>query len=254
MFKPYTYSLQLYSGRNFHPLDEQLRLLASLGYDAVEPHPDIYQDAVEMRRLADKHGLIMPSAMTTLELLNTDADAALEAVCTLGSSKVVIPWIAPDQRPVDLDGWKRMADSAARHADRANAAGLELCWHNHDFEYVHLSDGLRPIDHILAAGNVWWEADIGWLQRAGCDIDAELAQHGRKLKLVHVKDVAPAGTEAEGGWSDPGKGVIQWVNVWERIHRTKAQVLVAEHDDPSDFARFAATAIAFMRQCASEAQ
>ena len=53
---------------------------------------------------------------------------------------------------------------------RAAASGFRLAYHNHDFEFVTLDDGSRLMDVLLAAEPaLLWEADVGWLIRAGED-------------------------------------------------------------------------------------
>ena len=49
---------------------------------------------------------------------------------------------------------RRSARAWPAHAAALAEAGLKLAWHNHDFEYVTLPDGSRPIDHLLAAPGV----------------------------------------------------------------------------------------------------
>ena len=164
----YRLSFQLYSARNFPPLEAQLETLAELGYDAVEPYLEVYEaDPAAFRALADSHGLPMPSVLSKLAYMDQNPEKALEAAQVLGARTIILPYLFPDERPRDAPGWQALAQRIAGHGAKAAEAGLALAWHNHDFEYVALADGSRPIDHILAHSEVGWQPDVGWLSRAG---------------------------------------------------------------------------------------
>ena len=60
-----TFSYQLYSSRNFPPLADTLKMLAALGYDAVEGYGALYADDAPSGRAAESlaaSGLTMPTA------------------------------------------------------------------------------------------------------------------------------------------------------------------------------------------------
>ncbi len=48
--------VQLYSGRKFPPLDLQLAVVAHFGFTHVETFGPMNEQAVETRRLLDRHG------------------------------------------------------------------------------------------------------------------------------------------------------------------------------------------------------
>ena len=69
-----------------------------------------------------------------------------------------------------------------------------------------------------------------------------------RIPLVHVKDLAPAGAKTdEDGWADVGAGVLPWAALWSACVAAGAEIMIAEHDNPSDFARFARTSSAAMK-------
>lgn len=248
----YRLSFQLYSARNFPPLEAQLEKLAEIGYDAIEPFSDLYEaDPVAFRGMADSFGLPMPSVLSTLALMDRDADDAIDMARTLGARTIVLPYIFPEDRPTDFDGWKAIARRISDHADRAAEAGLALAWHNHDFEYAPLPDGTRPIDLILDGRNVGWEPDVGWLVRAGLSPEEELRRYLDRIRVFHIKDTAPEGVTAEGGWAAVGSGIINWKALWPTIASAETNLLVVEHDDPADWRAFATDSFTFLRQLTS---
>jgi sugar phosphate isomerase/epimerase len=77
-------------------------------------------------------------------------------------------------------------------------------------------------------------------------VAAELSRYADRLIAVHAKDLAPAGTVAEDGWADVGAGIIDWRGIWPLIDRSKARVLVVEHDNPADWRRSAERSFAYL--------
>jgi sugar phosphate isomerase/epimerase len=243
----YRISYQLYSARNFPPVDGVLEGLAAIGYDAVEPYAGNYlDDAKGFRSKTDALGLAVPSAHVPLELLDKDRAKAIDFAKTLGLETVILPHVGGDARPRDAGGWAAFGKRLGDHATALKAAGLKLAWHNHDFEYERLPDGSRPIDHILAGSGVLFEPDVAWIARADADIPTEVSKYGSKVVAFHIKDTAPAGVTKDDGWTDVGSGTIDWKKIWPAIAGTGATLLVMENDNPSDWRSFAANSYKYI--------
>lgn len=243
----YRISFQLYSARNFPPVDAVLEGLAAIGYDAVEPYGgNFLDDPRGFRGKADRLGLAIPTAHVALSILDADRTRTIDIAKTLGLETVIIPHIGGDDRPKDAAGWRALGERLAGHAEALGRTGLKLAWHNHDFEYARLADGSRPIDHLLAGQGVLFEPDVAWIARAGADIPSEVAQYGSKVVAVHIKDTAPAGVTKDDGWTDVGAGTIAWQQAWPAIAATGVTLLVIENDNPSDWRSFAANSYKFV--------
>jgi sugar phosphate isomerase/epimerase len=116
-----------------------------------------------------------------------------------------------------------------------------------------LSDGTVPLD-ILLGDEVPWEIDIGWAVRAGVDPAPWIKRYAGRIPAVHVKDVAPGDDlTVEGGWADVGEGVVNWSLLWELAVQAGSELMVVEHDAPSDYKRFATRSIAAMKRLAGVA-
>jgi sugar phosphate isomerase/epimerase len=243
----YRISFQLYSARKFPPVAGQLEALAAIGYDAVEPYRGAYDgDIAGFRKNLDAVGLACPTAHMALDALDADRNAVVGQAQTLGLETVVVPHIAADKRPADTAGWKAIGARLTGHAAALAEKGLKLAWHNHDFEYQALPDGTRPIDHLIGAAGVFFEPDIGWIVRAGKKAADEITKFPGKVAAFHVKDVAPAGVTKDGGWADVGSGTVDWKGLWPAISGAGTNLLVLEHDEPSDWRGFAARSYAYL--------
>ena len=242
---------QLYSARNFPPLSDVLPLLAQFGYRTVEGYGALYAslDELSLKTLKsdlDRNGLSMPTGHFGLDLLEREPAQALLIANTLGIEAMFCPYLLPDQRPTDAQGWfafgKRLAEAGKRYQD----AGYVFGWHNHDFEFMPLDDGSTPQEQIFAAApDLAWEADIAWVIRGGADPFDWVKRYGDRIRAVHVKDIAPAGENRdEDGWSDLGHGTVPWKDLLGALSSTPARHYILEHDNPSDLERLASRSMA----------
>jgi sugar phosphate isomerase/epimerase len=240
-------SMQLYSGRKFPPVEAQLAATVNAGFDSVETFGAFYEDARESRRLIDKYGLRARSGHFSLTTAEEQSDTALDIAEVLGIPIVIVPHIAAEDRPNDVAGWAALGERLAKISAWFAAKRLRFAWHNHDFEFKALSDGSMPIEHILGK-HLLWEADVAWIARAGVDPKPWIERYRGRIPCVHVKDIAPAGQNVdEDGWADVGQGVLPWADLWKLCVECGAEIMVAEHDNPKEFDRFARVSAVAMR-------
>ena len=234
---------QLYSGRNY-PLAEVLKTISGLDYSHCEGYGDLYADAKALKAQLDANGLTMPTAHVGLGDLENSAKA-LKLAETLGIKVIICPWLHPDQRPNDASGWSKFGEKLQVLAKPYQDAGLTFGYHNHDFEFARFGDRYAMDLLLETAPSVMVEADIAWMARGKADIVPWLEKNGQRIVAVHVKDLAPAGANKdEDGWADVGHGVLPWKDLLATVRaRTAARYFIAEHDNPSDIARFARRSI-----------
>jgi sugar phosphate isomerase/epimerase len=244
--QPMQIAMQLYSGRNF-PLADVLRITAAAGYSQVEGYDGLYADPPRLKALLDRHGLRMPTAHFAYADLK-DRFAAVKLARALSVELIVCPILHAGRWPGDADGWRRIGAELEALALFYKGEGLSLGYHNHDFEFARYG-GLYGIDLMMAeAPSLAIEADLAWIARGGADPFAWIAENGARIAAMHVKDLAPPGQTEEGGWADVGYGVMPWSAFAPAIKQgTGARYLVAEHDNPRDFGRFAHRSIANIR-------
>jgi sugar phosphate isomerase/epimerase len=239
--------VQLYSGRKFPPVDTQFARIARHGFTNVETFGPLYDDVLATKRMLDAHGLSARSGHFSVAMLESDGDRAVGIARRLGIEIIVAPYLAPADRPATAEGWKAFGARLAAIDARLSAAGLRFAWHNHDFEFRPLTDGSLPIEHLLGDRHMW-EADLAWTVRGEADPQQWIERYRGRIPLVHVKDIAPAGEKAdEDGWADVGAGVLPWSELWRQCVAAGAEMMIAEHDNPSDFDRFSRVSAAAMR-------
>ncbi len=242
------FSYQLYCSRNFGPMARTMSMVADLGYVGVEGYGALYADpaAVAATKAAlEDTGLKMPSGHFGLPQLSADPDGVMEIAQALGIQHIYCPFLAPEDRPSDADGWAAFGQQLSMIGTPFKDAGLTFGWHNHAFEFEPLADGTLPIDAMLSGTDLSFEFDVAWADVAGANPLDTIAKYGNRITAAHVKDRAIPGTnEAEDDWADLGRGTIDWGKMLGALRDAGCSHFVMEHDNPSDDARFARASLA----------
>lgn len=246
----YSISFQLYSSRLFPPIEDHLVYLAEVGYDALELWLPAYETrAADFRKRMDDAGLRCSGIHMPLAGLINEPKKFFDYAHTLGTKTLIPPYIPAAERSATVDGWRRVGESLGVGAEAAKKEGLNVAWHNHDFEYHRLEDRSRPIDILLeAAGpNVDFEIDIGWVTRGWADPAQELHAYADRITTIQLKDTAPPGTATDEGWVPTGDGIIDWKSLYPLFAQTRADVLVVEHDNPADWKVLAKRSVDYIK-------
>ncbi len=243
------FSYQLYSSRNFPPMDATFRMLAKAGYTAVEGYGALYADdaAVAATQAGlTATGLTMPTGHFGLGQLETDVGKVLAIAKSLKMERIYCPYVMAEDRPQDAAGWKAFGARLQAAGAPYRAAGYGFGWHNHDFEFIALADGTLPQDRIFEGGpDLEWEMDVAWVIRGGADPLAWIERYKHRITAAHIKDIAPAGENTdEDGWADVGHGTVDWKTITAALRRIGVRHFVMEHDNPKDHVRFAIRSIA----------
>ncbi|MBE9404891.1 sugar phosphate isomerase/epimerase [Brachybacterium sp. Marseille-Q2903] len=191
-------SVQLYSIRQ-HLTDDPtaaLARLAEIGFTQVEPFA--LMDHVEMlREQLPMHGLTAPSTHASL-VTSEDPARVFEAAASLGVRTVIDPY-------VDREKWNQVPDIKAT-ADRLNELagiaaehGVNVGYHNHDFEARPIFEGRCGLevlaDHLDP--RVVLELDTFWCAVGGTDPAELLGRLGQRVQLLHLKDGPFEGSTAD---------------------------------------------------------
>jgi sugar phosphate isomerase/epimerase len=245
-------SIQLYSLRDYGDLDRQLAALAELGFKRVETVDSHLTGAAGTRAKLDANGMSAPTGHVGMADLRTRLDWVADQARTVGIQQVFMPAVPPDEREQPADRWRAVGAELGKMAQRMAEHGLKLGYHNHHWELKPSADGRLPLVLLFegAAGSgLTFEADLAWLVRAQADPLEWMERYRDRLTAVHVKDLAPAGQNLdEDGWSDVGKGVLDWPKLWRESLARGAKWMVLEHDKPKDPVGFARASRAYLLQ------
>ena len=243
--------VQLYTVRNVIGKDPKatLEAIQKIGYTEVEA---IYASLHEIWP-AMKETSLQPVSVHIDEAIfmkgGSDLDAALADVKQRGFKYVVVPYIPVKERG-GADMFKRLADSLNKSGEKAQAAGLQLCYHNHAFEYKPIDGqtGLAMLMDGTQKGVVSLELDIFWASVAGHDPVEILKTYSGRVALLHLKDKSRSFTKTEYDENVPkdtfkevGSGSINIAAVLKAADQAGVQHYFVEQDqvpgDPIDSLR-----------------
>jgi len=213
--------LELYSVRDELKKDLMgtVRAVAKMGYQCVEFFSPYYQwttdYAKQVRKLLDDLGIRCLSTHNGMESFSAGGLAhAIELNQTIGSQFIVL---ASAGKVDGLDGWKRIAESLDRGAEKMKPAGLGAGYHNHQAEFRPV-EGRRPIE-VLAANtgkDVMLQLDVGTCIEVGSDPVAWIEQNPGRIRSMHCKDWS-----ADQGYKVlVGEGVAPWKKLFEAAEKT----------------------------------
>jgi len=232
-FKPTTplIGLQLYTVRDAMAKDPKgaLAKVAKIGYNSVEGatytgDEKFYgMSPVEFKKVLRDNGLVMYSSHYRLgeDLENGKAvkgtilhdwDKAIEDATKVGLKYMVCAWLSPEERGT-LDHYKKVADDLNVAGEKCRKAGIQLCYHNHNFEFEK-QDGKYPYDILLATDPdlVKMEMDIYWITKAGQNPIALFKKHPGRFPLWHAKDMDKT---PEQNFTEVGNGIINFKEIFK---------------------------------------
>lgn len=223
--------VQLYTVRELLQKDFKtpLRRIAELGYKDLEFAGYFEHNTKAIRAYMDNLGLVSNSSHIRLAALRNDFDRALEQAHIMGHKYLVLPWLSESDR-ASLDDYKRHSELLNTRGEAAKKAGVQMAYHNHDFEFLPL-EGSIPYDLLLTETDkdlVHMELDLYWVVKAGKNpIDYVKKAPGR-YSLCHIKDMA-----ADGDITSVGKGSINFKAIFDHAKTAGLKHFYVEHDNTS---------------------
>ncbi|WP_139921294.1 sugar phosphate isomerase/epimerase [Hymenobacter sp. DG01] len=239
--------LQLYTVREAMQKDPAgtLARIAKLGYTSVEGatytgSQKFYgMEPAAFAKQLKQTGLIMPSSHYRLGEEQDKGqpvqgtmlhgwDKAVDDAAQAGVKYMVCAYLSEAERG-NLDHYKLLADRLNKAGERCKKAGIQLCYHNHDFEFMPL-EGQMPFDVLLSATDkdlLKMELDLYWATKAGQDPVALFQKHSGRFPLWHVKDMD---NTPKRDFTEVGSGVIDFKRIFAQANTAGLKYFFVEQD------------------------
>lgn len=246
------FSLQLHSMRRLGDLDSQLGAARSAGFRHVEILEEHLSSGEELRTSLARFGLACSSAHVMMTTLQDDPLAIVGACQAAGISHVFATRL-PMQDARDPAAWQKAGERLGALTEMFAGKGIGLGYHNGEHGFVPLKSGrcgLEDLFRTAAGTSLKWQADIGWIRRAGADPLEWLKRFRARLISAHIKDVG-ADADFEEGWRNLGSGLLVWPILFRTAVECGARALIVEHDNPPDPAEFARRSFAYLSRYSS---
>ncbi|HXW04182.1 MAG TPA: sugar phosphate isomerase/epimerase [Vicinamibacterales bacterium] len=224
----YKLGLQLYTMRAAmaRDMDDTLRRIAAMGYEEVETYGFDSQGIgyyglpakVFAQRLRD-YKLTSPSGHYDLNRfaggseddLKRYVDRCIEGAHALGQQYITWPLLDADFRTIDK--FKVAAERLNLAGAPIRRAGLQLAYHNHDFEFVE-QNGQIGYDIIIRETDpslVKLQMDLYWIAH-GSKLTARewFERQPGRFVMWHVKDMHRTSRD----YTEVGNGTIDFTAIW----------------------------------------
>jgi len=254
--KKFKIGLQLYSVRGDMEKDfyGTLKAVKEAGYDYVEFAGYFGKSAQEVKAILDELGLVCCSVHQGPDLFLEKGQEAVDYLKVIGAKYCAIPWYGVENY---LDGnFDATIEKFRKVGELLAANGIQLTYHNHDFEFRYL-DGEFILDRIYAAlpGLIQGEVDTCWVRYAGVDPVAFLDKYSGQMKTLHLKDfvcnklaagpvyalIDDSGKAGEGSKADNGfdfrplgMGMQDFPAILEAADRGDIEYVIVEQDESRD--------------------
>lgn len=169
-------------------LDSGYRYIEAANHNALEDAGlGFGVGAKELKALLDAAGAKIVSA----HIYPFDEEKYKEVMeynLTIGNTNIVYPM----DNFKDLDDVLRRCEMLNHFGALSRKNGLNFLYHNHSHEFMTI-DGKTVMDIIMdnvAPENLGLELDTFWAMRAGMDNVELLRKYGKRISLVHQKDMA----------------------------------------------------------------
>jgi sugar phosphate isomerase/epimerase len=235
--------LQLYTVRTEMGKDFEgtLAKVAATGYKEVEFAGYFDKSPQDVKATLARHGLTSPSTHIAYTTIADSWDKQIEASKIIGHRFIVIPYL-DDATRSQPDAWKKVAAALNKAGEATKKAGIQLAYHNHNFEFVPVN-GMLPYDFLLAEcdpGLVKMEMDLCWIIAGGQDPLAYFRKYPGRFPMVHVKDLKKRPASASVPIADVlpdvtevGSGVIDWKSIFSHAKEAGIEHYFVEHDQPA---------------------
>lgn len=250
-------AIQLYSVRDDMAADFEgtLKKIKALGYDGVEFAGLFGRKPEYIRELLKEIGLEPVSAHVSYNEMMSDIEGVMSAYETIGVKYIAIPYMTEEFRP-NAPKFDEAIEGMKLLGKAANAHGLTLLYHNHDFEFVKIGDeyGIDVMYERVPADLLKTELDTCWVNVAGENPAAFVLKYSGRAPVVHLKDFympakkpekmyaligiddgeAEQKDEADSfGFRPVGYGAQDIPAIIAASEKAGAKWLVVEQDDPS---------------------
>jgi Sugar phosphate isomerases/epimerases len=212
-------AVQVYSVRDDAEKDFKgtMQKLKDMGYDGVELAGLYSLSPEEIKAVLDELQLPAISAHVPFQELTADLEGTIAAYKTIGVKYIAIPYLSEEDRP----GAPKFEENLVKIAEickAGKAAGIQVLYHNHDFEFIKIEDGRYALDYMydtIPADLLQTEIDTCWVNVSGENPADYVRKYTNRAPIVHLKDFikegAPAnmyeliGTEVEKAEETAGK-------------------------------------------------
>ena len=192
-------AVQLYSVRDEMEQDfyGTIKKMKELGYDGVEFAGLFGKEPAEIKNFCEETGIVPISAHVPYYDMLEDPEKVLSEYAEIGCKYVAVPYLTEECRH-GTEGFGATIEGVRKIAGAAKKLGIQLLYHNHDFEFVKI-DGEYALDILYSSipdDLLKTEIDTCWVNVAGVNPAEYILKYSGRSPVVHLKDFVKKGSKA----------------------------------------------------------
>ena len=242
--------LQLWTVRNQLKEDtgKTLKAVADAGYKQVELMS--VTGSEEIVEQAKAVGMGVTSGFINWESICkpekegiASVDDIIATASKMGLQHLVFGYIGAGSRETSQQ-LKQIAKNTNEAAKKAMDAGMQMCYHNHSFEFKKIDGDTTGYDILVEEFDedlVKFELDVFWAKVGGLDPFEEMKKLDGRISQVHLKDVKEGtgviydeGKVPEEAFKECGNGTIDMGKVMKLAEEVGAVNCHVEQDQSPD--------------------
>ena len=226
-------ALQMYSVRSFLGEDQIRNTLArvkAMGYDGAEWYGLLGYTPYQLAKLTTDAGLAVFSLHISVDNLLSPDEKFMQEAADIGVKYLPLGYL-PENRLAGTDLFGETCGLIAQYAEKASKYGLQVLYHNHDFDLKPVGDStaLDCLYDALPGTLLGAEPDTCWLYSGGVSVTEYLTKYRDRAPVIHLKDCVKEGGRA--GFCPLGMGVLDFGEILP--HCASADWVCVEQDEPS---------------------
>jgi len=200
-------------------------------------------EPAEFKKISNDLGMEILSSHPQVEegITVDNAPRMAEEHAEIGAKYCIQHWINEEDR-LTLASYREMAAAWNRVGAIMQEHGLQLGYHNHNFEFASVEGKIPYYDVLMADLDkdlVTMEIDVFWAAKAGQNIIGIFDKYPGRFQILHLKDMftqeAPSySTDGEDDFAPVGAGVINFKEILAARDKAGTKYMIVEQDSAKD--------------------
>lgn len=225
-------ALQLYTVRTLTEKDYSgtLEKVARIGYDAVEFGGFGGLSSKQIKKLLDDLGLQSAGSHVDIAELESELTKIIDFHLEIGAHYIICPYMPEPVQEEGVRGFQEFGKRLEKIGEPVKKAGLQLCYHNHNFEFKK-ANGKYLLDYLFESADpelVKAEVDVYWVKRGGEDPVAHLRKYRGRCSSLHMKDMT---RDDRKTYAPVGTGQLNFPEIIRTAKEIGAVWFVVEQDE-----------------------
>jgi sugar phosphate isomerase/epimerase len=222
--------IQLYTVRDELKKDFKgtLAQVAKIGYKHFEFAGYGGMEAGELDQYVKSLDATVCGTHEGYEGLVKDTAAVLAFNKTIGNKMIVVPSMPGNFSRGGVADIEKFAQTLNTFGAEAKKLGMQICYHNHWFEFKKIDSDRTIFDVLFGAADkklVKSELDVAWAAYADVDLVELMHRYKGRILALHMKDL-----DKDKKLAPVGEGVIDMKTVIKTAHKIGVKWYIVEQD------------------------